>query len=86
MAYALTVYKAQGMTCDRAYFLGDGGLFADLAYTGLFRGRHTNHLYAVAARDEWGALSFDPFAEVRRSLGTSRAKTAAIDHDIPDLP
>ena len=86
--YALTVHKAQGMTCDAAYFLGDDGLFNELAYTGLSRGRHTNHLYTVASRDEDHRLLADPHAGIRRSLAATRAKTAAIDTGVdgPSLP
>ncbi len=80
--YALTVHKAQGMTCDAAYFLGDDSLFNELAYTGLSRGRHTNHLYTVAARDEHHRLLADPHTHLRRTLSASRAKTAAIDTGI----
>ncbi len=86
--YALTVHKAQGMTCDVAYFLGDDSLYNELAYTGLSRGRHTNHLYTVAARDEHHRLLTDPHTHLRRTLAASRAKTAAIDTGIdgPSLP
>ncbi len=85
--YALTVHKAQGMTCDHVYFLGDDGLYAELAYTGLSRGRHVNHLYAVASRAEYGVARYDAFSDIRRSLAVSRSKTAAIDHGIdgPDF-
>lgn len=77
--YALTVHKAQGMTCDDAFLLGDDALFAELGYTGLSRGRHHNHLYAVASRDELGHDLDDPLADIRRALHTSHAQTAAID-------
>ena len=83
--YAVTVHKAQGMTCDAAFLLGDDGLFNELGYTGLSRGRHENHLYAVASRDELGRAEADPLANVRRSLGVSRAKSAAIDIGGPSL-
>ena len=83
--YALTVHKAQGMTCDAAYLLGDDGLFNELGYTGLSRGRHENHLYAVASRDDLGRATPDPLIDLRRALGISRAKTAAIDIGGPDL-
>ena len=49
--YATTVHKAQGMTCGVAFLLGDDGLFAELGYTGLARGREANRLYIV--RGEW---------------------------------
>ncbi len=78
--YALTVHKAQGMTCDDTFFLGDEGLYNELGYTGLSRGRHRNHLYTVASRDENGRLHPDPFNNTRHDLAQSRSKTAAIDH------
>ena len=83
--YALTVHKAQGMTCDSAYLLGDDGLFNELGYTGLSRGRQENHLYAVASRNELGQATDDPLLGLRSMLGISRAKTAAIDIGGPDL-
>jgi hypothetical protein len=53
-------------------------LYAELGYTGLSRGRHENHLYAVANP----AVEADGHAldHVVRALSKSRAKTAAIDH------
>lgn len=74
--YARTVHKTQGLTCDVALLLGDDTLWAELGYTGLTRGRHQNHLYAVAADPD------DPLAHVTRALATSRAKTAAVDLDL----
>jgi len=82
--YAITVHKAQGMTCDDAYFLGDDSLYNELAYTALSRGRHTNRYYAVNARDDNGRPAPDPYADIRRALARSLAKTAAIDHN-PDI-
>jgi len=46
----------------------------------LSRGRHTNRYYAVNARDDDGRLATDPYADIRRALSRSHAKTAAIDH------
>lgn len=83
--YALTVHKAQGMTVDAAFLLGDDALFNELGYTGLSRGRHENHLYSVVSRNEMGQAAADPLADVRRALGQSRAKTAAIDIGGPSL-
>ena len=40
----MTIYKAQAVTVDRAYVLGDG-LNAESGYTALIRGRDQNHLY-----------------------------------------
>lgn len=44
-AYALTVHKAQGLTCDRAFVLANGALYKEAAYTALSRGRIENRLY-----------------------------------------
>ena len=43
----MTIHKAQGLTCDRAYVLGDEHLHREAAYTALSRGRHENQLYTV---------------------------------------
>ena len=40
----MTIYKAQGVTVDRADLLGDG-LNAESGHTALTRGRNQNHLY-----------------------------------------
>ncbi len=44
-AYAMTVHKAQGQTCDYAYVLGDEHLYREAGYSALTRGRHENHLH-----------------------------------------
>jgi ATP-dependent exoDNAse (exonuclease V) alpha subunit len=77
--YARTVHKSQGLTCDVALLLGDDTLYAELGYTGLTRGRHENHLYAVASPPaiDGGPEDLD---HVISALSTSRAKTAAIDY------
>ena len=79
--YATTVHKAQGMTCDVAFLLGDDGLFAELGYTGLTRGRETNRLYTV--RGAWdhgrGDEQTDELAHIKKALSTSHAQTAATD-------
>lgn len=77
-AYARTIHKNQGLTCEVGLLLADDTLFAEAGYTQLTRGTHENHLYAVV-----GAHDLDqdggPLAHVVQSLTTSRAKTAAID-------
>ena len=78
--YALTVHKAQGMTCDEALLLGDDALYAEIGYTGLTRGRVRNRLYTVAATDDLRQpVPGDELSHLRRSLTVSQAKTAAID-------
>jgi conjugative relaxase-like TrwC/TraI family protein len=74
-AYARTIHKTQGLTCDVALMLGDDTLYAELGYTALTRGAQHNHLYAVVSDHADGA----DLAGLVRLLETSRAKTAAID-------
>lgn len=77
-AYARTVHKAQGLTCEVGLLIGDDTLYAELGYTGLTRGTAENHLYTVVpgpGSDEDG----DPLAHVVKALSKSLAKTAAID-------
>jgi ATP-dependent exoDNAse (exonuclease V) alpha subunit len=78
-AYARTVHKTQGLTCDVALLLGDDTLYAELGYTRLIRGSQENHLYAVTntAAIEGDGHELD---HLIRALGTSRAETAAIDY------
>lgn len=71
--YAMTVHKAQGMTCDVSLVLGDDTLYAEAGYTSITRGRLRNHVYVVATHDD------DPVADVRRALGRSTAKQTAIE-------
>lgn len=80
--YAMTVHKAQGLTCDRALVLGDDTFTVELGYTSLTRGRERNQLYLVApSRDEGHGRTpqIDPIASFTSSLHRSGAKTAAID-------
>jgi conjugative relaxase-like TrwC/TraI family protein len=72
-AYALTVHKAQGLTCDVALLLGDDTLFAEAGYTGITRGRQRNQLYVVRSEDGDG---LDP---LRHALARSGAKQTAIE-------
>ena len=44
-AYAMTVNKAHGLTCDRTMTLGDDQIYRELAYEALSRGRLSNHVY-----------------------------------------
>lgn len=53
-AYARTIHKAQGMTCDHAFLLGDDRLYHEAGYTGLTRGRHANRVYTVAQPHDQG--------------------------------
>lgn len=71
--YAMTVHKAQGMTCDVSLVLGDDTLYAEAGYTSITRGRLRNHVYAVASQD------LDDVAGIRRALDRSAAKQTAIE-------
>ncbi len=74
--YALTVHKAQGATCDRAFVLGDETLHQELGYTAMSRGKNRNQLYVMGLdteRDNPGGHAstahdrFDLVAALRRS-------------------
>lgn len=47
--YAITGHKAQGMTADRAFVLGDESIYREWGYVALSRGRAENRLYVVAS-------------------------------------
>jgi Ti-type conjugative transfer relaxase TraA len=85
-AYAMTGHKAQGMTTDSAYILGDQTLYREWTYVAMSRGRHENKLYVVAGvdhdREEVGGEVVsvsDPLSEVTSAVGRSRAKDLAVD-------
>jgi conjugative relaxase-like TrwC/TraI family protein len=46
--YAITGHKAQGMTADCAFVLGDEAIYREWGYVALSRGRAENRLYVVA--------------------------------------
>lgn len=45
LAYAMTVNKAHGITCDATMMLGDDLLYRELAYEAMSRGRKENRIY-----------------------------------------
>jgi hypothetical protein len=45
LAYAMTINKAHGMTCDATMMLGDDLLYRELAYEAMSRGRKENRIY-----------------------------------------
>lgn len=47
LAYALTAYRAQGITVDRAHCLIDGGTTRETLYVGATRAREENHIYVA---------------------------------------
>ena len=77
-AYAMTAYKAQGLTVDRTFSLGDDTLNAQVGYTTLSRGKTANDLYWVAPEPaEAVHARSDPHWELARALATSRTQTTA---------
>lgn len=46
-AYAFTIHKTQGMTARHVHALVDDTVYRELAYTGLSRGKSSNHLYVL---------------------------------------
>jgi len=90
LGYALTVFRAQGVTVDHAFVLGDESLFQEAAYTAMSRGRLTNHLYATTADDLRVEIGHearderrDTMASLVTSLSTTKEQTMALDH-LPD--
>jgi hypothetical protein len=85
--YALTVHKAQGITCDRVIVVGPAGLYREGAYVAMSRARMSAHLYATAeqaaAVEERHAVGIplptevdrDAEADLLSKLQTSAAKT-----------
>jgi conjugative relaxase-like TrwC/TraI family protein len=85
-AYATTIHKAQGLTCDRALLFANGALFREAGYTALSRGRLENHLYLshpeLAPTDVGHgirAAKADAIKELVSSLESSRRKDLAFE-------
>jgi hypothetical protein len=85
-AYAMTGHKAQGMTTDKAYVLGDQTLYKEWTYVAMSRGRNDNRLYVVGGvdpdrEDVGGEVTGieDPLKELVAAVGRSRAKDLALD-------
>ncbi|MCA1674293.1 MAG: relaxase domain-containing protein, partial [Actinobacteria bacterium] len=85
-AYAITGHKAQGMTTQKAFVLGDQTLYKEWAYVAMSRGKENNSLYVVAGIDQdrsdaGGQVQriVDPTQELIRAVGRSRAKDLALD-------
>ncbi len=80
-AYASTVHKTQGMTCDRSLVLADDRLFLESGYTALSRGREANALYVVTRGDEGyqGRSATTQLDRVTAQLRRSMAKELATE-------
>ena len=80
LAYARTVYGAQGETVDRTHFVLGEQTGAASAYVAMTRGREANTAHLVAenvdaAREQWVGV----FSRDRADLGPARAATKAAD-------
>lgn len=80
LAYATTVYGAQGDTVDAAHLVIGEATGAAAAYVGMTRGRHSNVAHLVAesiedAREQWVAV----FSRDRADLGPTHAAELAAD-------
>jgi ATP-dependent exoDNAse (exonuclease V) alpha subunit len=85
-AYAMTLHKAQGMTCERGLVLANDALFQEAGYTALSRGRTENRLYVVDPDPpdiDVGhgirGVKDNPIEELVAALEHSRSKHLAID-------
>jgi conjugative relaxase-like TrwC/TraI family protein len=72
--YAITGHKAQGMTAERAFVLGDEAMYREWGYVALSRGRTENRLYVVAQdldpRDDTGHRRIPASPSESSTLGT----------------
>jgi ATP-dependent exoDNAse (exonuclease V) alpha subunit len=91
-AYATTIHKAQGLTCDRSLLLADDSIFQEAGYTALTRGRERNQLYVVRSEDIDVNLERSRprkpdtlIADLTAALSRSRSKTLALDHPRLDV-
>jgi conjugative relaxase-like TrwC/TraI family protein len=86
-AYAMTVNKAHGLTCDRTMTLGDDQIYRELAYEALSRGRLSNHVYIPRTcidldQELPHARTIDepePMDRLEQGLRRSHAKHLALD-------
>ncbi len=91
--YAVTIHKAQGITCDHSLLLGSDELYRESGYVGLSRGRESNRIYAVSTAPDPEAhipkhlrKDREPLDVLTDALGQSRAQELGIDHDAePDV-
>jgi conjugative relaxase-like TrwC/TraI family protein len=81
-AYAMTVHKAQGQTCDYVYVLGDEHLYREAGYSALTRGRHENHLHTARPEHDTEAHhepeSEDGYTTICRTLDRSHQQELAL--------
>lgn len=86
-AYAMTVNKAHGLTCDRTMVLANDQLYRELVYAAMSRGRLSNQLYLPRSclldiEDGPHARTMsppDPMEALANNVAQRRAKHLALD-------
>lgn len=85
--YAVTVHKAQGLTCQHGLLLASDETHHEMGYVGLSRGTLSNRLYAVSTETDadlephqrkGSEPERDPIRLVTESMARSAAKDLAI--------
>jgi exodeoxyribonuclease V alpha subunit len=80
LAYATTVYGAQGETTRSGHMVIGDTTTAAAAYVGMTRGRHNNTAHLVAeTREHAEAIWTQVFTRDRADLGVAHARLQAID-------
>ncbi|RPE73743.1 MULTISPECIES: MobF family relaxase [unclassified Frondihabitans] len=75
LGYASTLHRTQGMTADTAHVLADSSTSRELAYVGLTRGKHENHLYVET---EQAQPVSDVLASIARTSDAALSATETI--------
>ena len=86
-AYATTIHKAQGITVDQTFVLGNHTLYQQAGYVALSRGRANNRIYLVEQPErEHEHHTPEPTPDPRQTLAgalrVSRAQQLALDRGI----
>jgi conjugative relaxase-like TrwC/TraI family protein len=78
--YATTTHAVEGMTVERALFLGDPRVYREMGYVAMSRGRGENHFYVLAPEDPVRrAPSGDPHHDLLAELAKGMARTSVKD-------
>jgi conjugative relaxase-like TrwC/TraI family protein len=86
-AYAMTVNKAHGLTCDRTMVLGNDQLYRELVYAAMSRGRLSNQIYLSRSclldiedgPHQRTMPPSDPMETLANNVEQRRAKQLALD-------
>ena len=76
LGYAITAFKAQGMTVDRSFSLLSESSQRELAYVQLSRGRQVNHAFSFSSEES----EEERLSEVKRNVARKIAKDNALDY------